>query len=116
MWRISRVSEDWVVKGFHLHYQDVEVAMRPDHRGSIVFTKVFASTSDQEAHAAIASANELLEDPQWRRRFRETIERAMQFLRGVEGRHRSLARGRLCEFHFLTIALEKLERTHDGHH
>jgi hypothetical protein len=116
MWRISTISEDWVVKGFHLHYHDVELAMRPDHRGEIVFKKVFASTSDREAHPAITSADELLKDPHWRLRFQETIDRAKPFLMGVEGKLRPLARGRLCEFHFLTIALDKLEQRNDGSH
>jgi hypothetical protein len=110
MWRISPISDDWVVKGFHLHLGKIELAMHPDHQGDIVFKKVFASTPDHDANAAISDAKDLLNDPQCRTRFRETLERAMEFLTGIEGALRPLARGRLCEFHFLRIALRRLEQ------
>ncbi|MFC5405723.1 hypothetical protein [Cohnella soli] len=37
--------------------------MKPGNNGSIVFKKVFSSTSDKEANEAIKRANELLKNP-----------------------------------------------------
>ena len=48
MCRISAVSEDWVDKGCHVHVASVELALRPDHLGGIVFRSVFSSTDDWE--------------------------------------------------------------------
>jgi hypothetical protein len=109
MCRISTVSNDWVVKGFHIHVDGIELAMRPDHSGGIVFRKVFRSTSDTDASRATKIAASLLDDPTWRRRFRAAIERGMEFLLGVEGDYHDLARGRTCELHYLKIALDRLE-------
>jgi len=83
--------------------------MRPDHRGGIVFRKVFSSTPQAIADSAIRDAGELLKDVQWRNRFRATLARARDFIKGVQGALQPLARGRACEFHFHAIALGRLE-------
>jgi len=52
-----------------------------------------------------------LDDPSWRNKLRETIERAraMSYLMGVRGQHYDLARA-LFELRKLVIALERWER------
>jgi hypothetical protein len=109
MCRISTVSDDWATKGFHIHIEGVELVMRPDHLGRIVFKKFFRSTSDASASQAIRVARNLLDDPQWRTRFLAALDRGSTYLLGVEGELRSLARGRTREFKFLRIALERWE-------
>jgi hypothetical protein len=109
MCRISTVSDDWATKGFHIHIEGVELVMRPDHRGRIVFKKVFRSTTDTSAAQAIKVATGLLEDPRWRTRFLAALDRGSAYLLGVEGELRRLAHGRTLEFKFLRIALERWE-------
>ena len=70
MVRISPISDDWVVKGCHLHVGTVEVALRPDHLGGIVCRKVFSTTADWEIDAASKEVMKWLEDPAWRSRLR----------------------------------------------
>jgi len=109
MCRISTVSDDWVVKGFHIHIERVELAMRPDHRGGVVFQKVFRSTSDAEASRAVKVAANLLDDPTWRKKFRDALLQGREYLLGVDGELEDLARGRTCEFNYLLIALDRME-------
>lgn len=109
MWRISAITEDWVDKGCHVHINQIELAVRPDHLGSMVFRKVFSSTSDADEDVATRIAAKLLDDPEFRTKLCDSIIRAMDYLPGIEGRKKSLARGRLREFRFLIIALERLE-------
>lgn len=107
MWRISPISEDWVDKGCHIHIDRVELAVRPDRFGGIVFRKVFSSTTDADLDVASRIATDLLDDPAFRRKLRDTVERAMAHLLGVGGQKMALARGRLREFNFLLIALDR---------
>jgi hypothetical protein len=109
MCRISPISDDWVVKGCHLHVGKVEVVLRPDHLGGIVCRKVFSTTADWEIEAASKEIRKALEDPEWRGRLKGRLEGAMDFLLGVEGRLYPKARGRLREFRMLVVALGRLE-------
>ena len=109
MCRISTVSDDWIVKGFHIHVERVELAMRPDHCGGIVFRKVFRSTTDAEAIKAAKIAESLLDDPAWRRRFRDALDRGREYLLGIDGELQDLARARTCELNYLLIAIDRLE-------
>ncbi len=109
MCRISPVSDDWTTKGFHIHIDGIELAVRPDHRGGIVFRKCFGSTSDADALRAAGIARSLLDDPAWRKRFRDAIGRGIEFLNGVEGVLHDKARGRAGELKFLRVALDKME-------
>ncbi len=108
MCRISRMGADWVVKGFHIHVYGIELAMRPDHVGGIVFKKWFRSTSDAQARVAINRANELLMDLAWRRRFHREVSRGTDYLKGIGGGLSVLAQGRSAEFAFLARALRKM--------
>ncbi len=107
MCRVSTISDDWIVKGFHLHMEGVELVMRPDHLGTIVFKKVFRSTPNKDAEAAISRAQELLEDVEWRARFHREALRAREFLR-ARGLLAELARGRAAEMTFLAAALHRM--------
>lgn len=107
MCRISKIGDDWIVKGFHLHVHDVELVMRPNHKGSIIFKKCFRSTPDREAQPAIGRASQLLTDITWHQRFYRELERARRFVQTSGGRLSDLANGRAAEFTFLLVALRK---------
>jgi hypothetical protein len=109
LWRVSKLSIDWVNKGFHLHYGNVEIRMRPTHDRRIVFKKVFASTSDSRADPVIQLAYELLEDKAWRQRMRRELIRASEYCRGVVGEPRQLAHLRIFHFKLLLAALDRME-------
>lgn len=108
MVRISPIAEDWVDKGCHIHVDSIELAVHPDHLGGVVFRKVFSSTSDDEFDIASRIATAMLQDAGWCHKLRDTLERAMIYLLGVTGQKMPKARGRLCEFNFLMIALDRI--------
>jgi len=108
MCRPSIVADDWVVKGCHIHVDGAELAVRPDHTGGIVFRPVFSNTPKAAVDAAIRTAKrDCITDPAHRARWRRDIERAMRFLRTYTGELASLANGRLFEFRFLIVALDR---------
>jgi len=109
MWRISAISEDWVDKGCHIHIDHIELAVRPDHLGGIIFRKVFSSTPDADHDVASRIALKLLENPGFRAKLRDSIERAMTHLPGITGYKMAKARGKLRELKFLLVALDLLE-------
>ena len=81
MCRPSPVSDDWVVKGCHIHVDGVELAVRPAHtptyQDGVVFKKVFRSTSNLAFQAAARKAREeCLPDPMVRARWRRALEHA----------------------------------------
>jgi hypothetical protein len=108
--RISFIDEDWVTKGCHVHVGYVEVALRPDHQRGIVCRKVHSTTADWELDAASREVVKALQDPKWRRKLKETLERAMTFLQSVEGQNRDKARGKLRELRMLLVALQRMEQ------
>lgn len=110
MCRIPAVSEDWVGKGCHVHAASVELALRPDHLGGIVFRRVFSSTDRFQLWVAEQLVKAKLDDVPWRNKLKGTIERAMTHLMGVQGQNYDLARGRLFELRMLVRALERWER------
>jgi hypothetical protein len=108
MCRISKISHDWIVKGFHLHVFDVELVMRPDHQGGIKFKKVFQSTPDLEIVAAVNRAMELMMDRTWRALLYREALRAREYMVGDSSSLAGLARGRAAEFTFLASALKRM--------
>lgn len=115
MCRPSVIADDWVVKGCHIHIGHVELVMRPNHCGEIVFRKVFASTPDSDAASAIRQAQEVcLPDPKVRARWRRDLERAMEYMRQYEGELEALANGRQLEFRFLIRALDRWDNNGDA--
>ena len=97
MCRISPVGDDWVKKGCHVHVGSVELVLRPDHLGGIVFRSPFSSALPWELDAAARLVSDLLDDPTWRGKLKETVEKAMAHLMGVRGTMYDLARGKLYE-------------------
>ncbi len=109
MWRVSPISDDWVDKGCHIHIDGIELAVRPDQFGQVVFRKVFSSTTDADFDVASRIAVALLMDPGFRLKLRDSVDRAMPHLLGVSGYKMAKARGRLLEFKFLLLALDRPE-------
>ena len=105
--RPSALYDDWVVKGFHLHVEGVELAVRPGHRpGMIVFKRVFRSDSWDDVNAAGRLARQLcLGSKVVRERWVKTLGRAMQFLDDYDGELHDKATGRKYEFRRLQKAL-----------
>ena len=93
MCRISAVSEDWVGKGCHVHVASVELALRPDHLGGIVFRPVFSTTDDWQLWVAARLVEAKLDDVLWCNKLKDTIERAMTHLMGVQGPNYDLGGG-----------------------
>jgi hypothetical protein len=108
MCEISKISDDWITKGCHVHVGPIELALRPDHRGGILIKKFFQSTSDKDADAAVRKFRDWLEDEDNRRTLYRDIDRARRFVLGDWGLLTDLAHGRGKEFTFLLVALKKL--------
>jgi hypothetical protein len=109
MCEISKVAEDWIVKGCHIHVQGVELLVRPNHLGGILMKKGFSSTDDRDADAAVHVAVEWLADVENRQKLIREIEKARRFVLGEFGHLKDLARGRGAEFTFLLAALGRVE-------
>jgi len=108
----SKVAYDWVVKGCHIHIGRIEVTVFPNHLGGVGFKSFFAVTpkNKNEVDAAIKTASEdCLEDPKVRDRWIRSLRQAIRFMISFEGEPSSLANGRMLEFKFLILALERYE-------
>jgi hypothetical protein len=102
------VTDDWVKKGCHIHVEGVELSICPDHRHGITFKAVFSTTPEDEVEAAIKIARDkCLPDKDTRLRWIRDIKRATLFMLNYEGELRNLANGRMLEFKFLVLALER---------
>lgn len=106
----SVIADDWVVKGFHIHIGDIELVVRPDHRGRVLFRGFFTSDDPDDVDRAVRLATmQCLPDSAVRDKWVRDARRAMRFLRQYRGGLESLANGRLLEFRFLILALERYE-------
>jgi len=85
MWRVSAVSEDWVDKGCHIHIDQIELSVRPDHSGGLILRKVFSSTTDADFDVASRLALGLMAGSSFRQKLRDSIERAMTHMLGITG-------------------------------
>jgi hypothetical protein len=103
----SVVADDWITKGFHLTIRGVELAVRPDHLGTVVFRGVFSSDSPDAIRDATRAAQDCLNYEDVRRQWLKRIDSAMLRLDGTFGALRKLAKGRLAELHFLRIAVSR---------
>lgn len=117
MCRASTVTDDWVVKGCHIHVDGVELAVRPAHsptyRDGFVFKKVFRSTSDEAFRgAALKARQECLPDANVRLRWRRALGRGMSFVRSFSGEPADKANGRQYEFIRLIRHLDAYEDRH----
>jgi hypothetical protein len=104
----SVVADDWISKGCHIHVDGIELAVRPDHLGGVVFFSVFSSPAVAAVETAIHRATEeCLPDHDVRERWIDSIQRAKVHLMSHRGVLRPLAVGRVAELHFLEIALRR---------
>src|SRR5207302_9297037 len=93
--------------GFHLHVENVELAVRPGHvKGMVVLASCFSSASRRDVEAAARIIRErCLADRDVRIRWCRTIDRAIGYLEGYVGELETLANGRKAELTFLKHAL-----------
>lgn len=110
MCQASKVTGDWVVKGCHIHIGPVELVIFPDHLGSVVFRPFFAVTKKNQkavAQALKTAREECLPHADVRKRWIRSLNQAINCMLSFEGEPSSLANGRMLEFRFLIIALER---------
>ncbi len=106
MCQASTVAPDWVTKGCHIHVNGVELAVHPDHKGGVVFKRVFSSSKTKAISAAMKAAiRRCLTNAAVRKQWVKHIDDAMLAMVSETGGLRELALGRLAEMHFLRIAL-----------
>jgi hypothetical protein len=106
----SVVADDWVKKGCHIHVDGVELSVAPDHLGGVVFQPVFSSTGPRKLKRALRIAREIcLPDPAVRRHWIRSLKQASALMLGYGGVFQEWANGRMLEFKFLVIALERFE-------
>jgi hypothetical protein len=104
----SVVTNDWVVKGCHIHVGAVELRVAPDHKGSVIFLPVFSSTSIVPLGKAIKIAKQrCLPDVNVRDRWKRSLRQATRFMLGYRGILSTKANGRMFEFKLLIIALDR---------
>jgi hypothetical protein len=112
----SKVSADWVSKGFHIHIGSLELVVRPTYTGGVVFKRwpPHASNSDETADAIRAAERTCLPDTDVRSKWIRDLERAIVFVRHLRyPASRSLddlRNGRQYEFVRLIRALERFGR------
>lgn len=107
----SKVAEDWVVKGCHIHIEGVELQMFPNHRAKPEFRGFFASTPQNKVDEAIRVArNDCLPDAETRTKWIIRLRMARSFMMNRGIGIPSLARGRMFEFKMLEIAIERWEQ------
>ena len=117
MCRASTVTDDWVVKGCHIHVDGIELGVcpthSPDYLDGILFKKIFRSTPDAAFHAAAKKAREqCLGNAMIRGRWRLALERGIQYVRTFEGEPAEKANGRQYEFLRLLWNLDAYEERH----
>ncbi|HLJ56358.1 MAG TPA: polymorphic toxin-type HINT domain-containing protein, partial [Chthonomonadaceae bacterium] len=103
-WRIHTVAPDWAVKGAHITYDGVELAVRPAADGAIVFKPVF-SGGGRAADAAAADAQQLLGDREFVTRMLDRVRAAKPYVTQFPN---DGGVGRSYELHFLEHALQQL--------
>lgn len=105
--RPSAIYDDWVLKGFHVHVEGIELAVRPGHQpGMIAIKRVFRADSWAEIDAAKRLLIEkCLSSKMVRDRWVQTLARAMDYLNGYRGDLPEKTNGRKYEFRRLQKAL-----------
>lgn len=105
----SVVADDWITKGCHIRVDGIEIAVRPNHVGQVIFIPVFSGQGRDIVDAAVRRATkECLPDHNVREWWIKSIQRAKIHLISQRGDLRELANGRVAESHFLEIALQRL--------
>lgn len=105
----SKVTGDWVTKGCHIHVNGVELNLYSNHLGEVDFRAVFSSTRPDRLREALKTAREeCLANPTVRRRWIQRLQMATVFMLDYSDEPRAKANGRMLEFKFLRIAIERL--------
>jgi len=105
-----KIAPDWVVKGCHIEVNGIELVMRPDHTGRVMFSSVFSSTAENLVKAAIKVATETcIRDPKIRASWIARLEMAMVYMldADTDDSLAHLANGRMFEFKLLKIAIQR---------
>lgn len=109
----SKVSDDWVVKGCHIHIEEVELIIYTNHLGGIDFRPFFSGARTKRVEQAIKRAREIcLPDSRVRKQWIQKLKMASIFMLGYQGELSDLARGRMLDFKFIRIAIERWEPDH----
>ena len=109
----SKVADDWVTKGCHIHVDGVELNIFTNHLGTIDFRAVFSGTPEDRVKAAIRAAYErCLPDADMRRRWVQRLEMARIHMLGYDGDLASLANGRMFDFKMIRIAIQRWGEPH----
>lgn len=102
----SKIDADWITKGCHIDVGGVELAVYPDHVGRIGFRPVFSSTPRKIADKAIKTAvKKCLPNPSIRKKWIQFLQMATVHMLAYP--NVGLANGRMAEFKFLRIAIER---------
>jgi hypothetical protein len=112
MCQASKVTNDWVVKGCHIHIGGIELAVFPDHKGSLNFRPFFKVTPERAtavANALKMAQEECLPNPEIRERWIRSLNQGTTYMLSYVGQLSSRANGRMLEFKFLKIALERYQ-------
>jgi hypothetical protein len=92
-------------KGFHVHVDGVELALRPGQGGAIVIKPVFSSTLTAALNAAAGKMQNALGDLAARQHLYREAFRAREYLRALGTKQATDKAGELT---FLIHALEQL--------
>ncbi len=110
MCQASIVADDWVVKGCHIHIGATELVVYPNHLGGVNF-KPFFTVKQSNKHvvgAALKTAREqCINDPDVRKSWIRSLKQAIRCMLSFDGELKKLANGRMLEFKFLIVALER---------
>jgi hypothetical protein len=103
--KVSKIAPDWALKGFHVHVDGVELAIRPGKNGAVVVKPVFSSTPASALHAASGKMQASLGDLTARQHLYREAARARDYLRALGTGQAAAKAG---ELNFLLHALKKL--------
>jgi RHS repeat-associated protein len=101
--KIHPPAPDWVTKGVHITVEGVELMVRPDHKGGIVF-KPIGLVAKKEVEEAIKYAHKLLRDKEFIKKLLEISLKGRDYLKPINP-------AKSGEVHFIIKALEKFYRT-----
>jgi hypothetical protein len=110
MCQASKVTNDWAVKGCHIHIGAVELVIFPDHLGGVGFKTFFTVTSEDlpaVKKALKMAREECLPDEKVRSLWVRSLRQAIRYMLSFEGEPSAKANGRMLEFKFLILALER---------
>jgi hypothetical protein len=112
------VSDDWVVKGCHIHVDGVELRIFTNHLGSFDIGGFFGQKRKTQyelrrENAAIKKAwKECVPDPAMRKRWIQRLEMARVHVINYQGKLSRKAQGRMFDFKLVRIAIERWGKQH----